>query len=161
MVGGKTISCGCAKGTHRLTNTPIYHTWSGMIQRCENNKNTNYYKYGARGIKVCEEWHKFKNFFADMGERPINKTLDRINNNKGYCKENCRWATVAEQTHNTRRNRFIIYNGNRLTITEWGIKTGIGYWTISWRIKQGWSIKDALTIKTKRGNKDVYKKEAN
>lgn len=71
-----------------------------MKSRCENPKATAYERYGGAGIKVCRRWQKFENFLEDMGERPDGKTLDRINNLKGYSKENCRWATIKEQQNN-------------------------------------------------------------
>ena len=78
-----------------------------MKRRCLN-KNTPKYKYwGGRGITICKEWLEFENFYRDMGERPENKSLDRIDNNKGYYKENCRWANIEQQANNRRNNRFI------------------------------------------------------
>jgi hypothetical protein len=77
-----------------------YNTWSSMIQRCTNPKNTNYASYGGKGIEVCEEWKVFKNFLKEMGIRPDGKSLDRVNNSLGYFKENCRWASASTQSHN-------------------------------------------------------------
>lgn len=83
--------------------TSTYKSWRSMMQRCYLETSDSYPWYGERGITVCKRWHKFENFLADMGERPANKTLDRKNNNKGYSKANCRWATDLEQARNKRR----------------------------------------------------------
>lgn len=89
--------------------TKEYWTWHDMIQRCENKNNVRYYRYGKRGIKVCEEWHDFVNFFKDMGKKPSPKhQLDRINNDGNYEKNNCRWVTCSENNCNrgiTKRNK--------------------------------------------------------
>lgn len=88
---------------HGMTNKRVYRSWGGMIQRCLNKNNPAYKNYGGRGIKICDRWLTFENFFEDMGERPAGKSLDRFpNNDKGYCKSNCRWATPTEQQNNTR-----------------------------------------------------------
>lgn len=79
-----------------------YASWKSMLARCGNPKNKKWKHYGGRGIKVCEHWLKFDNFFADMGERPANQTLDRKDVNGNYEKSNCRWATASEQARNKR-----------------------------------------------------------
>lgn len=104
LVTGGTRSCGCIR-FHGKTYTPEWYSWISMIQRC-NDPNYHAYKwYGGRGIKVCERWLKFKNFFADMGERPKGMTLDRVNNDFGYFPINCRWATPSQQAKNRRQNK--------------------------------------------------------
>lgn len=104
---GKTTSCGCYQKqivtTHGLTKHRLCKTWDGMMQRCHNPNNTKYKDYGGRGIKVCERWKDIKNFIDDMFPAfQEGLSLDRIDNNLGYSKENCRWATREIQGRNTR-----------------------------------------------------------
>lgn len=107
---GKSRSCGCLNGelakkrktTHGLSSTSTYQVWSNMLQRCNNPKNSRYCDYGGRGIYMCRYWLKFENFFTDMGERPENLTIERLDNNLGYYKQNCKWGTRMEQARNQR-----------------------------------------------------------
>ena len=109
---GHTTSCGCrmkelllaTRRIHGGVGTPTYSSWQAMISRCREPKNNRYHLYGGRGIKVCEQWLKFANFRADMGERPEGKTLDRINVDGHYEPGNCRWATPKEQANSRRPN---------------------------------------------------------
>ena len=81
---------------------PLYRTWSGMRERCGNFNHKDYHSYGGRGISVCSEWDSFKQFVEDVGVRPEGHTLDRIDNDEDYCKDNCRWATHFQQAHSRR-----------------------------------------------------------
>lgn len=113
---------------------PEYHAWVAMRSRCLNNKSHNYKYYGDRGITICKEWDKFKDFFADMGPRPtITHSLDRIDVNKGYCKANCRWATKEEQNQNKRTCVYYTINGIKKTKSQWGAELKVSvsmfrYW---------------------------------
>ena len=110
---GSTKSCGCLKKendkkrfyVHGKRFTPEYHVWLDMRDRCLNPKNYDYKDYGGRGITVCTKWNDFQKFIADMGERPIGLTIERLDNSVGYFPENCKWVTRAKQSQNKRTQR--------------------------------------------------------
>jgi len=113
---------------HGRSNAKIYGIWEFMNQRCYDAKHCAFKWYGARGIKVCERWrgvNGFANFFADMGERPEGKSLDRIDNNGNYEPGNCRWATHTEQMRNRRNVRMITYQGQTKPLFEWAEEYGL------------------------------------
>lgn len=98
-----TYSCGCLMGkTHGMTSSPTYKTWEMMIQRCTNENFDGYPRYGGRGIQLDYRWRVFENFLEDMGVRPEGKTLDRIDVNGDYCKDNCKWSDQTTQLFNRR-----------------------------------------------------------
>lgn len=129
---------------HGKYRTKVYYTWANMLDRCNNKHNPGYRWYGGRGITVCEEWRVFINFYKDMGDAPKGLTLDRLDSNKGYYKENCRWATIKQQARNKRSSRFITYNGRTLTIAEWAEILNIKANIISYRLCAGWPVKRIL-----------------
>lgn len=94
--------------------TSVYNSWISMRSRC-NNKNDDQYKdYGGRGIKVCDRWSDFSLFYEDMGDRPEQFQLDRIDNDGSYCKENCRWAHILTQANNRRTTTYFLIDGNKI-----------------------------------------------
>lgn len=119
---GHTKSCGCDKSIimtkHGKHGSGAYKTWDKMIQRCTNPKNHAYKHYGEKGVFVCKEWMEFKSFYADMGDRPNGMTIDRLNHEDGYYKENCVWTTQESQTQNTSRNIVVSINSKLVTVRE-------------------------------------------
>lgn len=131
---------------HGMSETPIYTSWEGMKRRCYNPRFKHFQQYGGRGIRVCDEWHKFLAFYADMGEKPSPAhTLDRIDNDGNYEPSNCRWATREEQANNTRSNRNLELNGTTRTVAEWARSLNMHRNTLDERLHNGWPIEKALT----------------
>lgn len=114
---------------------PLYRLWKDMRQRCNNPNNQEFHNYGGRGIKICPEWDDFWIFKMDMGPRPQGYRLDRKNNDLGYSKENCRWATPREQALNTRRTRMLTHNGKTQCVLDWSKELGIGNTALLLRLK--------------------------
>jgi hypothetical protein len=151
LKSGNSKSCGCtrssSKRTHgRNASDPTYSTWSAMRSRCLNKASVHYSNYGDRGIKICQRWNRFENFLEDMGERPIGKTLDRINNDGNYEPGNCRWATPREQRANQRRKltTAIAHQGKTKTMAEWARESVVTYRTFAKRLSAGWAVERAL-----------------
>jgi len=151
---GHTTSCGCAFikaiTKHQKTHTRAYTCWGGMKNRCLNSNDTRYKDYGGRGIKVCDSWLKFENFWRDMGDSPNGKSLDRIDVNGNYCKENCRWATPKQQQNNMRNNIVLPFNGITKTLSQWAEKSKLKHSTLNARLRRGWTLERALTTKKQK-----------
>lgn len=133
----------------------LYSTWSNMKQRCYNPKNTNYYKYGAKGITICDEWlNDFWAFVEDMGDRPEGYTLDRINTYGNYCKSNCRWASIGTQNLNLRVRKTSKSGVPGVTwyarYNAWEVKHKNKY------IGRFKDIGDAISAKNKAINEQIY-----
>lgn len=150
---GKQKSCGCSSpkfskesiSTHGMSKTRVYRIWAGMHSRCRQTKNKKTQRlYLEKGIKVCERWNKFENFYEDMGDPPDGMSIDRINGDKGYEPSNCRWATSKQQANNMSSNRLIEYNNKKMTISMWAKEIGVKPNTLNYRIRRGMPLKDAL-----------------
>jgi hypothetical protein len=137
--------------THGMKHAREYKIWDGMKYRCSNKNAVNYKDYGGRGITVCDKWMRFEGFFEDMGYSN-GLCLDRIDNNKGYSKENCRWVNHKQNNRNKRNNVRICGK----TMIEWSEETGISPQVICYRIKKmGMSYLDAVsTPLLKKHNKE-------
>lgn len=145
-------SCGCwtkensAVKTHGQSKSLVYGQWCGMVARCHRKTHYGYYKYGSKGVTVCDNWrNSFEAFRDDMGPKPDGGTIGRIDNAKGYCPENCRWESTKEQAINRTDNRLIEFQGKTLCLKQWSDLTGIGENTITSRLKMGWTVEDSLT----------------
>lgn len=157
LVRGLSQSCGClqkeiasnANTVHGLSHTRLYNIYTLMVERCNNPLDVNYQNYGGRGIKVCKDWLNdrasffewaIKNGYSDQ------LTIDRKDNNAGYCPDNCRWATRKEQNRNKRNNILLTVNGKTQVLSDWARETGIDRKTLSHRVESGWNIADAVSI---------------
>lgn len=122
-------------------NANLYSVWRAMHSRCENSHSKDYKRYGARGIRVCEEWEDYDQFYwwAIWSGYRDGLSIDRINNDGNYEPSNCRWVDVTEQSRNRRSNRHITYQGEKRCISEWAELTGIHKDTIRYRLKMGYT----------------------
>ncbi len=118
-----------------------------MHIRCYNPKNVVYRYYGGRGVTVCDRWHSFEEFLADMGERPSRgHSIDRIDGNLGYEPGNCRWATRREQALNTSRVNLVEYNGAVMSLSELESVTGVSRHALRNRLRAGLAPEEAVKI---------------
>jgi len=170
LIRGLTRSCGCLnkeltikrnyKHGHSYKNkiSNTYIIWQGIIQRCNDSNHGAYKNYGGRGIKVCDRWQQpkgqgFINFLKEMGKNPGGLSIDRINNNGDYCKENCRWSTIKEQIRNRRNTIWITIDGITKCLAEWCEIYHIDYKKVWGRIYQyGWTPEEALELILRRKN---------
>lgn len=155
LVTGATQSCGCLKShrtterntTHGKSNTRLFSIWQGMKKRCNNSNNQAYKYYGARGIHVCGEWindfSKFYNWSISNGYSD-NLTLERIDVNGNYEPKNCKWIPFEDQARNRRDTTHITINGETKRMSEWAKESPVTTTTIYQRIKDGWTIEDAI-----------------
>ena len=155
---GETTSCGCAaKGVYQTKHglsykIPEYAVWKRLRKRCNSPTAKDYDRYGGRGITVCPRWDSFVNFLADMGRRPSpDHSIERKNNDGGYSPENCVWATDAQQRRNKRTSVILTRprDGKRMNIKDWARELGVTTGTINRRLRNGWSLDDALDPATK------------
>ena len=154
---GHTQSCGClrrettrARATthgHKSNGerSKAYVAWVNMKQRCRNQKREDFSDYGARGIGYDPAWENFQAFLSDMGEPQRGQTLERLDNNRSYSKDNCAWVGRSVQSLNRRNVKRFEFDGKNLTLGEWSLKTGIGRITLLKRIQSGMSLEQALT----------------
>lgn len=171
LKSGRSKSCGCLRREltskrlktplSHLKNTKFYFTYRNIVNRCDYKKDDSYYLYGKRGIK--NEWKTFKDFYKDMFKSYIkhikkygkkNTTIDRIDSNGNYCKDNCRWVTNKQQQRNRRDARLLTYKGITKPLYKWADDLGIKYNTIANRWHMGWSHKKIIEepIMTRRRN---------
>lgn len=173
LTRGHTRSCGCKKGQmtseskirhgyaagqRKHKTHPLYEIWGGIKARCNNPNKWAYKYYGGRGISYDPKWEKFEGFLEDMGPQwRDGLTIDRINNNGNYCKENCRWATMKEQSQNTSRNVFREYKGKKYTLSQLAAMSLVSYGCFLVRIHVlKWSLERAMTTPTLVSGKRPY-----
>lgn len=146
---GKIVSCGCWNKKksikHGMEGTREYNTWASMLSRCRNPNNKFYKDYGGRGIRVCDRWLSFANFYDDMGEKPEGMSIDRIDTNGNYSPENCRWTSQVNQIRNRRVSPKFLWNGEMKSLAELSNDYGLPWRRVYDRMRSGWSIEKALT----------------
>ena len=134
----------------KLRDNPTYRSWERMRSRCLDKNSEDAKHYQARGITICEEWNSFAQFERDMGERPEGLTIERIDNDKGYYADNCRWATRKEQANNRSSCVLLTFSGITQNLTQWAKATGIARNCLQKRVSAGWSTNRILTQPSQR-----------
>lgn len=151
---GQTRSCGCLRAEmaklrftkHGMNRTVEYRAWLGMRARCAAPRGRNHEYYGSKGIAVCPEWDDFAVFYKDMGARPSEShSVDRIDVTKGYCKENCRWATATEQARNKNNSVTLVYRGVPLNAVEIAQYLGLNYYTMREKLDRAIGLEKGRT----------------
>ena len=151
---GKAKSCGCLAGEmssarstkHGGHGTKAYQVWDAMLQRCTNKNFKQWDDYGGRGITVCDEWMDFSNFLRDMSQPPKGFTIDRIDNNSGYNKDNCEGVSRIDQQPNRRNSHRITFNGQTKPMIEWAEILGLHIGSVHSRLQRGWTELEALGL---------------
>lgn len=146
-----------AKTKHNGCNERLYRVWASMLNRCENPNEYAYKWYGAKGIKVCEEWHDYAVFrewamATGYDETAVSHqcSIDRINGDMDYCPDNCRWVDAKAQSNNRKSNVLLTYNGKTQNLKQWSEETGIRYGLLESRWRKGWEVQDILDHSDKR-----------
>ncbi len=152
---GHTKSCGClGKETHfkhGACRTRTYNSWMSAKRRCDYPEATGYRNYGGRGITMCDRWYNsYQAFLSDMGERPKEHSIDRIDPNGNYEPDNCRWASRKTQNNNTSRSHILEFQGRKQTISQWAKEYGLVPNSLSKRLQLGWTVERALTQPLRR-----------
>lgn len=132
----------CALVTHGMSHTGTMASFDAMHARCYREKHPKFHLYGGSGIFVCDRWHKFENFFEDMGAKPDGMTIERIDSKIGYMPGNCKWATYQEQNNNRSINRIVEYQGEFFTAAALARHLGMTYAALTSRLKYGKSLDD-------------------
>lgn len=154
LKNGGTQSCGCLQREIRRSScvahggrrTPEYGIWCGIITRCTNTGRNESRNYVARGIGICERWrNSFTAFLEDMGPRPSPKhSVERIDNDREYCPDNCKWATRDVQSRNTRRTKLITHDGVTLCMKDWAKRIGMRYGTLYHYLAHGKTLQEVI-----------------
>lgn len=158
---GRIVSCGCARRERmskgRIKNniilkekppSKLYYIWKKTLDKCSNPNNQVYKNFGGKGIRVCDRWLNFDNFLEDMGEPDVGMYLDRIDCNKDYSPENCKWSDNKEYIRNG-KNAQISYLGKTQSLSAWARELGIKRITLLARLRLGWSVERTLTTPTR------------
>lgn len=144
-----TVSCGChQKRRNSDSRSSEYRSWAGLIDRCYNTKDKYFYRYGGRGIRVCDRWREsYANFLADIGRKPCRKSsIERIDNDADYSPQNCVWANSKTQANNRHTNRVVEYQGQVKTLTQWASVLGFACGTLRSRlVDYGMTVPEAFT----------------
>ena len=137
-----------------------YRAWRGMRRRCYYKKEKSYSDYGGRGIDICSRWEDYEVFLKDMGYAPPNTSIDRIDNNKGYSPDNCRWGTISQQANNKRTSIILEFNGRKQTLKQWACELGINRQTLETRLEYGWSVDRTFQTPVKQDEKFTFNGES-